>query len=377
MSTPARVMIIAGEPSGDLHGAGVVRELKRRNPSVQIYGIGGDQMSAAGMDIIYHVRELSVMGFWEVLRHLPLLKSVERTLGAVLRGRRPDVVILIDYPGFNLRFARAVKAEKIPVAYYISPQVWAWRSGRVRKMKELIDLMLVVFPFEVEIYKKAGIDVCFVGHPLLEAFTEPQSGKNFSTRYGFSEEKPVLGLFPGSRRQEVERIFPAMLGAARILHEQAGVQVAVGVSSVLDMEYLRSFLRGQEYIKLIQHATYDIMKNADLAVVTSGTATLETGFYQTPMIVVYKTSWLSYFIIRMLIRIRSIGLVNIVAGKPVVPELIQQGLTPQKLAREALTLLRDPDRRAEMSRSLGVIREKLGTPGASARVVDAVYSLCH
>ncbi|HUN65715.1 MAG TPA: lipid-A-disaccharide synthase [Bacteroidota bacterium] len=377
MNGPARIMIVAGEPSGDLHGAGVVRELKRRNPACDVFGIGGDLMISAGLDAVFHIRELSVMGFWEVVRHLPTLKAVERTLAALLRGRRPDIVILIDYPGFNLRFARRVKAENIPVAYYISPQIWAWRPGRIKKMKGIVDTMLVVFPFETALYEKAGIPVRFVGHPLLEVLTDPPGRGEFLARHGFSGDHPVVALFPGSRRQEIERIFPAMLGAARLINEATGAQIAVGVSPVLEMEYMRSFLRGQEYIRLIQDASYDIMKNADLAVVTSGTATLETGYYRTPMIVVYKMSRLTYVIIRPLIRIRSIGLVNIVAGGPVVPELIQGRANAETIATEAVALLRDPGRRASMSKALGVIREKLGSPGASARVVDAVYSMCH
>ena len=369
-----RIMIIAGELSGDMHGAGVVRELKRRNPACEIYGIGGDKMQAAGMDLIYHIRELSVMGFWEVIQHLPLLRSVERTLKALLAGRRPDVLLLIDYPGFNLRFARTARTFGIKIVYYISPQVWAWNPGRVKKMKGVIDKMLVVFPFEVDLYRKEGIDVDFVGHPLLEILTVPQAKPDFCKRYGFSAERMIIGLFPGSRKQELERNFPQMLGAARMLHDRLGVQIAVGVSSILEMEYVRSFVRNTETVRLIQHATYDVMKNSDLAFVTSGTATLETGYYQTPMIVVYKTSWLSYLIARIVVRIRTIGLVNIVAGEQIVPELIQGDVTPDRLAREGIALFRDDERRKEISALLGCIKDKLGTVGASARVADTVYS---
>ncbi len=370
-----RVMMIAGEASGDLHGAGVVRELKRRNPGCEIYGIGGDKMQAAGMDLVYHIRELSVMGFWEVVQHLPLLRSVERTLGVLLDRRRPDVVVLIDYPGFNLRFARRIRGKGMKVVYYISPQVWAWNPGRVRKMKNTIDKMLVVFPFEVDLYKNEGIDVDFVGHPLLEILTEPQPREDFCKRWGLSSDRRILGLFPGSRKQELERIFPQMLGAARILQDRFNLQIAVGVSSILEMDFVKSFIRDTGSVTLIQHATYDVMKNSDLAFVTSGTATLETACYQTPMIVVYKTSWLSYWIARLLVRIKTIGLVNIVAGKRIVPELIQSQVTPDRLAREGESLLGDDERTCQISTLLGSIREKLGTPGASARVADTVIAL--
>jgi len=369
-----RVMVIAGEASGDLHGAGVVRELKRRHPDCDVYGIGGDKMQAAGMEIIYHVRELAVMGFWEVVQHLPLLRSVERTLTVLLKARKPDVLLLVDYPGFNLRFAQVARNLGINIVYYISPQVWAWNQGRVRKMRGVINKMLVVFPFEVEIYKKEGIDVEFVGHPLLEVLNEPQDRRAFCKRYVFDEKQPIVGLFPGSRRQEIERIFPAMLGAARILQTQIGAQVAVGVSSLLGFDFIKSFVRGDFPVQLIQHGTYDVMKNADVALVTSGTATLETAYYQTPMIVVYKTSLLTYLLGRLLVRIKHIGLVNIVAGRQLVPELLQWNVNPQRLAEEASRLLTDDGLRHQMSKNLSIIREKLGTIGASARVAETILS---
>ena len=374
MNRTMRVMIIAGEASGDMYGAGVVRELKRHDPSCEIFGIGGDKMQAAGMELVYHIRELSVMGFLEVIQHLPLLRSVERTLRVLLGQRTPDVLLLIDYPGFNLRFARMVRKSGMKIVYYISPQVWAWNPGRVKKMKGVIDKMLVVFPFEVDLYKKEGIDVEFVGHPLLEMFTDPQPKEDFCKRWGFSPDRKILGLFPGSRKQELERIFPQMLGAARILEQRSGVQVAVGVSSILETDFVKSFIRDPGTVKLVQHATYDVMKNSDIAFVTSGTATLETGYYQTPMIVVYKTSWLSYCIARLLVRIKTIGLVNIVAGKKIVPEFIQAQVTPDRLAEAGGDLLRDEQRRKEMSALLGCIREKLGTTGASARVAETVIA---
>jgi lipid-A-disaccharide synthase len=369
-----QIMMIAGEASGDLHGAGVVRELKRRNPDCSIYGIGGDKMQAAGMELVYHIREISVMGFLEVLQHLPLLRSVKVTMSVLLSARRPDVIVLIDYPGFNLRFAEIARKAGIRVVYYISPQVWAWHRGRINKMKEVVDTMLVVFPFEVDIYKQAGIDVKFVGHPLLEVLSEPQSKRDFCTRYGLDAEKPILGLFPGSRRQEIERIFPAMLGAARLLHQQRDVQIVVGVASILDYEYMNSFLRSDIPVQLIQNATYDVMKNADVAIVTSGTATLETAYYQTPMIVVYKTSWLSYLIGRLLVKIKNISLANIVAGKRVVPELLQSRVTPRQIAEATVVILDDQDLRSRMAEELSVVKTQLGTKGASVRVTEVILS---
>jgi lipid-A-disaccharide synthase len=369
-----RIMIVSGEPSGDLHGSGLVRELKRRSPGCEIFGIGGNMMQAEGMELIYHIRELSVMGFVEVIQHLPLLRSVERTLEAVIKAKKPSVLVLIDYPGFNLRFARTARRLGMKIVYYISPQVWAWRPGRVKKMKGLIDKMLVVFPFEEELYRSEGIDVEWVGHPLLESLTEPQGRPEFCKRYGFDPSKPIVALVPGSRRQEIERMFPVMLGASRILRRDLGAQTGVAVSSVLDLEFMKSFVRDDFPVELIQNATYDVMKNADLVLVASGTATLETACYGTPMVILYKTSALTYLIARLLVRIKNIGLVNIVAGEKVVPELLQGRANAPLLAREAARMLQDPPLMKEISDRLSRVREKLGTPGASARAAAAVLS---
>lgn len=370
-----RIMMIAGEASGDLHGAGVVRELRRKNPEVDIYGIGGDKMRAEGMDLVYHVRELSFMGFVEVLRHLPVIRSVERTLEALLSARRPDVLVLIDYPGFNLRFAQKAHKVGVRIIYYISPQIWAWNPGRVKTMRGVIDKMLVVFPFEEEIYRHHGIDVEFVGHPLLEVLGEPQSRDNFCRRYGFDPTKPILGLFPGSRKQELERIFPSMLGAADILIRKSGVQVAVGAASILAYDFVQSFVRENVPVKIVQNATYDVMANSDVALVTSGTATLETACFGTPMVVVYKTSWVSYVIGRLLIRIKNIALVNIVAGSTIVPELIQHRVEAYRLAEAALKFLDDKNLSEEIRSALSRVKKRLGMPGASARAADAILAM--
>ncbi len=371
-----KILIIAGEASGDLHGAGVVRELKRRYPDAEIFGIGGDKMEHEGMKLIYHIREVSIMGFWEVMKHLPLIRSVERAMITILKAKKPDVVLLIDYPGFNLRFAKKIRHLGVKIMYYISPQVWAWNSGRVKKMKALIDKMLVVFPFEEEIYKKEGIPVEFVGHPLLEELEEVQDRNEFCKRFNIDSSKHIIGLFPGSREQEIERIFPTMLGAARILYAADEVETVVGVAPTLDMEYMKSFLLLDDFpVKLLKHVTYDTMKNVDVAIVTSGTATLETACYQTPMVVVYKTSWLTYMIGRMLIKVKTIGLVNIVAGKKIVPELIQNKVKPLPLAVEAAAMFEDPARGQRIRMELAQIKDKLGTPGASVRVADAVCKI--
>jgi lipid-A-disaccharide synthase len=369
-----RVMIIAGEASGDLHGAGVVRELLRRVPGIDVFGMGGEKMRHEGADILVHINDMAFMGFVEVVRNLPTVVRVNKQLKAVLRDRRPDVVLLIDYPDFNLRFARAVRNAGIPVFYYISPQVWAWRGNRVKTMRRLVNKMFVIFPFEEEIYHRAGIPVEFVGHPLVEHLGVSCTRKEFLQRQGMEAGRKVLGLFPGSRVQEIEHIFPVMLEAARTLVRSTRVQVAVGVAPNLGAAALRGYIPADLPVTLVEHATHDLMAYADAAVVTSGTATLETAWFGTPFLVVYRTSPLTFAIGRALVRVPAIGLVNIVAGAKIVPELIQHELTAARVAEIAGHLLGDAGAAASMRKDLSIIRERLGAPGASQRVVDSILA---
>lgn len=371
---PRRIMMIAGEASGDLHGASVVREIKRREPDAEIYGVGGDKMVHEGLKAIYHIRELGFMGFVEVVRHLPVIRGIMFTLEQILVLRRPDVVVLIDYPGFNLRFAAIAKKHGIKVAYYISPQVWAWHRSRVKKMRTLVDKMLVLFPFELDFYRAEGIDVEFVGHPLLESAVSQMHEKDFRKRFGLDPDKPILALLPGSRRQEVEQIFPAMLQAGKAIARERGMQVAIGVAPTFEERYFQSMYPTGE-VPLIKGATYELMDHASFALVTSGTATLETALFATPMFVLYRTSWLTYLIGRMLVQVKNIGLVNIVAGKKIVPEFIQHRVSVRRLVREALNLLADEKRVEEMRTELRRVRQALGTPGAASRVAEQVLKL--
>ena len=369
-----RVMMIAGEASGDLHGAGVVRELKKADPSIDVFGVGGDQMKKEGMTVVYHVRELGFMGFFEVIKHLPFIRVMEYTLGQIVKFKKPDVLVLIDYPGFNLRFARKVKHYGMKIVYYISPQVWAWHASRVKKMKGLVDKMLVVFPFEVPLYEKEGLSVDFVGHPLLEVLETHFDRRNFCKRYGINSSRKILALIPGSRRQEIERIFPAMLQAARRVAAEMDMESVIAVAPTLDPKYF-STMHNLEGIHLVEGATYDVMAHSAFAMVTSGTATLETACFGTPMMVVYKTSWPTYIIGRLLVQLKSIGLVNIVAGKNIVPEFIQFRATPSAMANEAIGILRSEERLNAMRNDLRAIREKLGSQGASRRVANHILQM--
>jgi lipid-A-disaccharide synthase len=370
---PPRILFVAGEASGDLHGSSVVRALKVLSPAVEVAGVGGDRMRREGMEIVHDIADLAFMGFAEVLRNLGTIRNVKRVLTLELERRRPDVVVLIDYPGFNLRFAREVKSRGIPVLYYISPQVWAWHRGRLKKMKRLVDRMKVVFPFEVELYRREGIDVEFFGHPLAEHIGTTSTREEFFRRAGLDPSKKLLGLFPGSRRQEIERILPVVSRAAASLCASGNLQAAIGVAPNLGKEFLDGF-RFPGAV-MVENGTYDLMAYADAAIVTSGTATLETGWFGTPMAVVYRTSPLTYAIGRLLVDVRSIGLVNIVAGRVIVPEFIQGDMTVANVASAVGRFLDDGALAAETRRNLAVIREKLGGPGASERVARGILSL--
>jgi lipid-A-disaccharide synthase len=369
-----RVMIIAGEASGDLHGSGVVRELKRLSPAVDVYGVGGDKMKLEGMDLIYHINELGFMGFVEVVKHLPFIKTMEHTLEQIVKFKRPDVLVLIDYPGFNLRFARIARRFNVKIVYYISPQVWAWHKSRVKKIRSLVDKMLVIFPFEAEFYHAEGIDAEFVGHPLLEVLISKLDRKNFCKRFSLDEQKQIVALLPGSRKQEIDYIFPEMLSAARRMSMQNDAQIVVGIAPTLEEEYFRTLynLKGIHFIKGL---TYEVMANADFAFVTSGTATLETACFGTPMFIVYKTSWLTYVIGRALVHIKNIGLVNIAAGKTIVPEFIQCQIAGKKMAQSAMKLLNDKQRLADMKAELSKVKVLLGTVGASHRVAERIMKM--
>jgi lipid-A-disaccharide synthase len=296
---------------------------------------------------------------------------VKRTLETVLRYRKPEVVLLIDYPGFNLRFAATAKRCGAKVVYYISPQVWAWHKSRIKKMRGVVDNMLVIFPFEVELYRKEGVDAEFVGHPLLEVLKSDLDRKGFFKRFGLNPEKKLLGLLPGSRKQEIEMIFPEMLKAARVIAQEEGMEIAVAVAPTLQEKYFETFYN-LDGVHLITGASYEVMDHADFALVTSGTATLETGLFGTPMVVVYKTSWPTYIIGRALIRVKNIGLVNIVAGKQIVPEFIQHRATAANLAKEALKILRNERLLATIREELSKVKGRLGEIGASHRVAERI-----
>jgi lipid-A-disaccharide synthase len=370
-----RFLIIAGEASGDIHGSGVVRELMARNNSNTIYGIGGDAMKREGMMLLHHVKELSVMGFLEVVKHLPQIHKIEKNLLHFLQKKKTDAVLLIDYPGFNLRFAQKAKKMGVKVFYYISPQVWAWKRGRLKTMQQFVDKMFVVFPFEQLIYEQANIPVTFVGHPLLEEIAEQPEKNDFFNTNALSLKKKTVGLFPGSRVQEIEKIFPTMVAAGLMLQEKYNIQCAVGVAPTLESSFLRQIDGRSKNFIFIENQSHALMKHSDVAIVTSGTATLETAIFETPMLIVYKTSFVTYAIGKLLVNVKNIGLVNIVAEKEIVREFIQNEATSENVYAEATELLHNKKRCDEMKNELAQLKEKLGKSGASRKVADEMLNM--
>ena len=367
-------MIIAGETSGDLHGGMLGRELRKLDPGLEIFGIGGESMQAAGMELVYHIREFSFMGFVEVLAHLPFIRSVFKRLEELLVSRQPDLLVLIDYPGFNLRFAKIARKAGIEVVYYISPQVWAWGKRRVRLIRRLVKKMLVILPFEEKFYQRLKVPAKYVGNPLRDT-VKPSLGKEeFCRQHGLNFNEALVGILPGSRRQEVEKILPAMLQACQLLHnEDQNIQFGLGLAPHIDRQYIKEQLdRCNINVALVENQAYDLMAHSRLVLVASGTATLETGLAGTPMIIIYRTNPLSFIIGKSLVKLPFIGLVNLVAGKKVVPEFLQWEARPGAIFLMAKMLLEDGPPRQAVINELARIPQLLGEPGAARRAAEEI-----
>lgn len=370
-------MIVAGEASGDHHGAAVARALFAADGNLEIFGIGGVKMREAGVNTLVDAAEMAVVGLVEVLAHFPFIYRAFTLLAGILKRQPPALLILIDYPDFNLRLARVARANGVKVLYYISPQVWAWRAGRVHTIGRRVDHMAVVFPFEVPFYERAGVPATFVGHPLLESVRPTVSRAEAFAAFGLDPSRPVVGLFPGSRRSEVRGLFPTILATAQLLRQrQPEVQFILPLASSLTRQDLEPQLTaaGLE-ITIVEGRPHDVMLACDAIVTVSGTVTLEIALIGTPMVIIYKVSPLTYQVGKRLIQVAHIGLCNIVAGERVVPEMIQHDAEPEKIAAEITRLLQDPVRVAEIKRKLATIRGLLGEGGASQRVAELALRL--
>jgi lipid-A-disaccharide synthase len=369
-------MLIAGEASGDLHGALLVEELKKIEPGLIISGVGGDKMKAAGMELIYHIKSMSFLGFAEVIKHLPHIKKVRKTLIDYIIEKKITTVVLIDYPGFNLSIAKKLKALNVKLIYYISPQIWAWGAGRVKKIKKLITKMLVVFRFEADFYKNHNIDAEFVGHPLIDQISKYKllDKKSFFERFNLDNDKKILLILAGSREHEVKEIFPECVNAALAIAKEFNMQVVVGRSPNIDEDAFELPGRNDEF-KVIKDFTYELMSYSTFGIIKSGTSTLEAALFKLPMVVVYKTNFLTYLIGRLLVKVKNIGLVNIVYGKTLVPEIIQNDLTTDNIYNESKRFLSDKTLYEFTIAKLGEIKELLGSAGASAKAAQRIHLL--
>jgi lipid-A-disaccharide synthase len=366
------LLIACGEPSGDLYAAELLRELRRARPGIQAFGLGGDRLAEAGAGLSAHIRDMAVVGLLEVVRHLRRLRGIfDRLLDEVER-RRPRLAVLIDYPDFNLRLARALRRRGVPVVYYVSPQLWAWRRGRIRTVRETAERMLVIFPFEESLYREAGVPVRFVGHPLVELVVPCEDRAACAQDLCLDPTRPVLALLPGSRPGEVGHNLPGLLAAADLLlAERPELQPVLAAAPSLDLAQLREQV-GPRLLPVVPGRTRDVVGAARLALVASGTATVETALLGTPMVVVYRLSALTYALGRPLVRVPHYAMVNLIAERRLVPELIQGGFTPGRVAAEARALLDDgPAREAQLT-GLAEVRRRLGDPGASRRAAESV-----
>ena len=372
---PKRLMVIAGEASGDLHGAAVVAELHQIDPQIELFGVGGDRMRQAGVDLLFHVDELAYIGFVEVVRHYGFFRRVFSRLREQLQARQPDGVILIDYPGFNLRFAKAAKNLGFRVFYYIAPQVWAWGQGRAHKMADSIDRLAVLFDFEVDFFSRYGLDTVFVGHPLVDQLRIPPR-EDFYRRFGLCPDQPLLALLPGSRNQEISHLLPPLLEtAARLQARHPELQVAVALADTVTEERLRMISGKPIQATLIKSATYELLQHATAAIVASGTATLETACFLVPFILVYRVSPMTFWLGKRLVKIPHIGLVNVVAQEKIVDEFLQNDVHPDRLTEPTESLLFDEKRRAAMKAELNKVKNRLGQPGASRRTADHIWRI--
>jgi len=372
-----KILIVTGETSGDHHGARVIKELRKLHPAISVCGIGGNELEKTGTELLYHSRYLSVIGIIEVLASASHIFKAFQAVKKQIKTAPPDLLILIDYPDFNLRIASIAHKKKVPVLYYISPQIWAWRRGRAKKIARIVDNMAVIFPFETKFYEEVGLPVRFVGHPLLDREVKPQNPPKEIIAIKQSSGNPVIGLLPGSRKGEIKKLLPIMLKAADIIKKKLpSAQFIIPLAPGIERDFINPMLAQTEIdSRMTTDCFYETLEACDMAIVASGTATLETAVMLKPMVIIYKVSLMTYLIGKMLIRVPFIGLANLVAGKKVVPELIQNDATPEKIAAETTAILNDPHRLEEIKTDLAAVKKSLGEKGASKEVASQAYEM--
>lgn len=365
--------LIAGEASGDLHASNLMRELKKRDPQADFRFWGGDLMQQQGGTLVKHYRDLAFMGFVEVLMNLRTILGNLKACKADVAAYRPDALIFIDYPGFNLRIADWAKKEGIPTHYYISPQIWAWKQSRIHQIKRNVDHMYVILPFEKDFYAKFDYEVHFVGHPLIDAIQQAEEEKPafevFTKKYGLDQEKPIIALLPGSRKQEIKTMLPIMLSVRNSYPEY---QFVVAGAPSQEADFYKEVIGNYKGVSVVSGNTYGLLRQSTAALVTSGTATLETALFNVPEVVCYKGSYISYLIARNLIKVKFISLVNLIMDRELVRELIQGELTTKNLKTELDLLLKDLAKQAALSTGYEELKDKLGGGGASAKTAELV-----
>ncbi|HIU63846.1 MAG TPA: lipid-A-disaccharide synthase [Candidatus Avacidaminococcus intestinavium] len=371
-----RIMISAGEASGDIHAAALTKEILKQAPNAEVYGMGGDGMAAAGGEVIFDIKEHGVMGLVEIIRKLPALLRLRSDFAKLMDERRPDCLVTIDYPGFNMRLAKVARAKGIPVVSFIPPSAWAWRKGRAKKVARLADKVASIFPFEYEVYKEAGANVEFVGHPLVDIVKTSLPSEMARQKAGKQVGRPLVLLMPGSRLQEVQSLLPDMLKAAALIAKQMpNVDFTLPRAATIPEALLQEHLGAASVkVKIVEGDNYDVMSAADAALATSGTVTLEAALCHLPCVIVYKTAALTAFIVRRLLNISDIGLPNIVAGKRIIPELLQENATPENMAKEVVDLLQ-PAKHSEVLAEIDEVVRKLGEPGAVMRVAELILKV--
>ncbi|WNG35928.1 lipid-A-disaccharide synthase [Archangium minus] len=377
MSPSPQILVVAGEASGDAHAAELVAALKARRPDLTFFGMGGSRLAAQGVELLYGAHEVNVMGITEVLPKIPRILQVMGGLARAAAERRPACAILVDIPDFNLRLAARLKKLGIPVAYYVSPMIWAWRRGRVKTIAKLVDRMLCILPFEEDFYREAGVAARYVGSPVVEQMPSPASTTAFRQKLGLPAETPTLALLPGSRMSEIRRILPAMVGAAKqLVAERPGLQVVVPVAPTIPREEIVSRFEGSGVQPvLVEGRAPEVVGASDAAIVASGTAALEAGLMQRPFVVVYRVSLVTYLVGRMMLKVAHVALVNLLAGRRVVPELLQGDMTPERIAGEIRRLWVPGTPREEMLQGLEEVRTRLGEAGAASRAAESVLEL--
>jgi len=373
-----RLLLSCGEASGDLYAAALTRALRELDAGVTVAGLGGPRFAAAGGRLVDDYRDLAVTGLTEPLTKLPRLLQAMRRLVHAVKTERPDAVVTIDFPDFNFRLGRAVRKLGIPLVYYIGPQIWAWRPGRLATIRRIADRVLVIFPFEEAIYRDGGVPVEFVGHPLIDLIRISAPRNQFLQAHGLSPSATTVAILPGSRPNEVARILPDLVGAAeKIGAAVPGVQFLVARAPRLDNQLFETAARSDAGLAIVEGDTDTVLASVDLALTASGTATVQAALHDTPMVIVYRLSPITYRLGRRLVTLSTIGMVNLIAGERIVPELVQDAFTPDAVAREAIDMLTNPSRVASIRSGLARVRERLGGPGASRRAAEAILRVVH